>query len=91
MKAENFATSEQDVDRFVGSRVKPEFHDAVAAIRALMKNQAPQATLLISYGIPVWKGKRNLAVISPTKNDITFSFSRGADFDDKMWCFPCHS
>ena len=37
----------------------------------------------ISYGIPAYKGKRMLAVISPTKKDITFAFSRGADFEDK--------
>jgi hypothetical protein len=37
----------------------------------------------ISYGIPVYKGKRSLAVISPTKKGITFAFSRGAEFEDK--------
>jgi hypothetical protein len=75
--------SEQDVDRFVATKVKPELRDVVASIRALMKKQAPQAKLGISYGIPAWRGKRILAVISPTKRDITFAFSRGADFDDK--------
>lgn len=48
-----------------------------------MKKHAPQATLGISYGIPAWKGKRILAVLSPTRKDITFAFSRGADFEDK--------
>jgi hypothetical protein len=76
-------TSEQDVDRFVEAKVKPELHDVVAAIRDLMKKQAPRATLGISYGIPVWKGKQILAVLSPTKKDVTFAFSRGADFEDK--------
>jgi hypothetical protein len=38
---------------------------------------------VISYGIPAWRGKRILAVISPTKKDITFAFSRGAEFEDK--------
>ena len=38
---------------------------------------------LMSYGIPAYKGRRILAVISPTKKDITFSFSRGAEFEDR--------
>ena len=64
-------------------RVLPEFHDVVAMIRQLMREVAPQAEETIAYGIPVWKGKRSLAVLSPTKKDITFAFSRGAEFEDK--------
>ena len=52
-------------------------------IRGLMREVAPNTKEGIAYGIPVWKGKRILAVISPTKKDITFSFSRGAQFEDK--------
>jgi hypothetical protein len=37
---------------------------------------------MISYGIPAFKGRRILAVISPTKKGITLAFSRGAEFDD---------
>jgi uncharacterized protein YdhG (YjbR/CyaY superfamily) len=68
--------SEQNLDRFVATRVKPELRDLVAAICSLMKKHAPQATLGISYGIPVWKGKRILAVLSPTRKDITFAHLR---------------
>ena len=31
----------------------------------------------------MWKKQRGLAVVSPTKKDITFAFSRGAEFEDK--------
>jgi hypothetical protein len=70
------------VDEFVRARVLPELQPVVAMIRALMKACAPDVQELISYGIPAYKGKRILAVISPTKKDITFSFSRGAEFED---------
>ena len=71
------------VDEFVKARVLPEFQPVVAALRELMRKEAPQATETISYGIPAFRVKRIIAVVSPTKKDITFSFSRGADFKDK--------
>jgi len=71
------------VDEFVKARVLPDLWPVVALIRKLMKENAPKAQELISYGIPAYKTARIIAVISPTKNDITFSFSRGAQFDDK--------
>ena len=48
-----------------------------------MREMAPDATESISYGIPAYKRKRTFAVISPTKKDITLSFSRGVQFEDK--------
>jgi hypothetical protein len=71
------------VDNFVKHKVLPEHKDIVAMIRKLMRELAPNAREMIGYGIPVWKGNRILAVISPTKRDITFAFSRGAEFEDK--------
>jgi hypothetical protein len=71
------------VDDFVKTRVLPEFQPIVAMIRELMKDCAPNAKEVISYGIPVYKAKHILAVISPTKKNITFAFSRGAEFEDK--------
>ena len=71
------------VDDFVRTKVLPEFQPIVAVIRELMKECAPDAKEVISYGIPAYKAKRILAVISPTKKDITFAFSRGAEFEDK--------
>jgi hypothetical protein len=71
------------VDDFVKAKVLPELQPIVALIRELMKECAPNVQEVISYGIPAYKGKRILAVISPTKKDITFSFSRGTQFEDK--------
>ena len=71
------------VDEFVQTRVLPQHRDVVALLRSLMRETAPDAQEVISYGIPAWKGKRVLAVISPTRKDITFAFSRGADFEDQ--------
>ncbi len=70
------------VDEFVQAKVLPELQPVVGMIRELMKECAPQAEELISYGIPAYRIKRIVAVISPTKKDITFSFSRGAQFED---------
>jgi hypothetical protein len=71
------------VDDFVKARVLPEFQPVVEMIRGMMKECAPNAQECISYGIPAYRVKRIVAVISPTKKDITFSFSRGAQFEDK--------
>ena len=71
------------VDDFVITKVLPEFYPIVAMIRELMKEYAPEVQEIISYGIPSYRAKRIIAVISPTKKDITFAFSRGADFEDK--------
>lgn len=70
------------VDEFVEAKVLPELHPIVALIRALMKECAPQAQELVSYGLPAYQARRIIAIISPTKKDITFSFSRGAQFED---------
>jgi len=70
------------VDEFVKIKVLPEFHPVVAMIREMMKEYAPEAQELISYGIPSYRVKRIIAVISPTQKDITFAFSRGAEFED---------
>ncbi|MBK9125480.1 MAG: DUF1801 domain-containing protein [Chloroflexi bacterium] len=71
-----------EVDAFVQEKVLPQFHGVVAAIRALMTDAAPDATEYITYGIPAWRMTRIIAVLSPTKKDITLAFSNGADFED---------
>ena len=72
-----------DVDEFVRARVDPKLRPSVALIRRLMKECAPEAQEIISYGIPAYRAKRVIAVISPTKTDITLAFSQGARFRDK--------
>jgi len=71
------------VDEFVQAKVLPQYRDIVATLRALMKEYAPDAKEIISYGIPAYKRRNILAVISPTKKGITLAFSRGAEFEDK--------
>jgi hypothetical protein len=71
------------VDEFVNTKVLPEFREVVAEIRKGMKELAPQAEELITYGIPGYRVTRMIAVISPTKKDITLAFSRGAEMEDK--------
>jgi hypothetical protein len=71
-----------NVDEFVKTRVLPEFQPVVAMLRELLRETAPGAQEEMKYGIPTYKGRRIFAVISPTKKDVTFAFSRGAEFED---------
>lgn len=71
------------VDEFIKYRVQPEHHEIVEKLRELMREVAPNAREVITYGILAWRGNLMLAVISPTKKDITFAFSKGAEFEDK--------
>jgi hypothetical protein len=71
------------VDEFVQAKVLPELRPVVEMLRRLMAESAPDVEEIISYGIPAYRGNRIVAVISPTKKDITFSFSRGAEFEDQ--------
>jgi hypothetical protein len=71
------------VDEFVANKVHPEFRPVVAAIRKVMKESAPDAQEVISYGIPMYGLKRPLAWINPSKTGITFGFRQGASFADR--------
>ena len=71
------------VDEFVETKVLPQYRDIVTMIRGLMRETAPDATEVMAYGIPAYKKKRIFAVVSPNRQGITFSFSRGAQFEDK--------
>jgi uncharacterized protein YdhG (YjbR/CyaY superfamily) len=71
------------VHEFISRRVQPEHREIVQKIRKLMGELAPSATEILTYGILGWKVKRIIAVVSPTRKDITLAFSRGASFEDK--------
>lgn len=77
------ARNDITVDEFVKTKVLPKYQPIVRVLRKLLKKYAPDAKEFMSYGIPNYKGKRGLAVISPAKTHITLAFSRGADFEDK--------
>jgi hypothetical protein len=71
------------VDEFISKRVLPQHRDIVRKLRQLMRELAPGASEVLTYGILAWKVNRIVAVLSPTKKDITLAFSRGASFEDK--------
>jgi uncharacterized protein YdhG (YjbR/CyaY superfamily) len=71
------------VDEFIKHKVQPEHREIVAMLRKSMRETAPKAKEVISYGILAWRGNLILAVVSPTKKDITLAFSKGAEFEDK--------
>lgn len=72
------------VDEFVQTNVLPGLRDVVALIREYMRELAPDAQELISYGMPIYKGKRIFAYLSPSRKDITFGFSRGTLMEDRF-------
>jgi len=72
------------VDEFVQTNVLPGLRDVVALIREYMGELAPDAQEIISYSMPVYKGKRIFAYVSPSRKDITFGFSRGIQMEDRF-------
>ena len=79
------------VDEYVKTKILAQHQDIVKAIRDLMRECAPNAEESIAYGIPVWKARKIFAVITPNKNDITFSFTHGAEFEDKYGLLKGHA
>ena len=77
------SAASKGVDAFVKAKVLPEYRPIVAALRRLMRECVPDAVEGVSYGVPMYKRNRGIAVISPTKKGITFAFSRGAAMADK--------
>ena len=72
------------VDEFVQKKVQPEHRELVAEVRALMRRHAPQAEELISYGIPMYRLKKPIAWITPSRSGITLGFREGTQFKDKF-------
>ncbi|MEV0590615.1 DUF1801 domain-containing protein [Nonomuraea cavernae] len=74
--------SNQAVDEYVRTRVAPAHQPTVEALRELMRQHAPEAQEVITYGSPAWRGNRILAIISVSKTHITLAFERGVEFAD---------
>src|SRR3989442_2831259 len=72
------------VDDYISSKVLPEHRETVAMLRDLVRECAPHAEELVSYGMPVFKARKIFAWISPSAKEITFGFSRGVQFEDKF-------
>jgi hypothetical protein len=77
------ANNDITVDEFVKTKVLPKFQPIVEELRTLIRQTAPELQEVMSYGIPNYRGRRGVAVISPAKTYITLAFSRGAEFEDK--------
>ena len=73
-----------EVDTYVQDKLDPRYHDIVARLRSLFREEAPTATECLTYGSPAWRGARILAVISQSKTHLTFAFERGAEFTDRF-------
>lgn len=75
--------NDMTVDEFVKTKVSPQYQPIVAELRKFIRQTAPNLAEVMSYGIPNYRGRRGVAVISPAKTHITLAFSRGAEFEDK--------
>ena len=71
------------VDEFVELKVHPEHRPVVAAVRSLMKECAPRAEEVISYGMPVYRFNKPFAWISLGKTGISLGFREGKSFEDR--------
>ena len=81
--------SVKSVEEFISKRVQPEYRSLVAEFRKLVKAKFPELKEEMRggteayYGTPAYRYNRIIAVISPSKQGITFAFSKGASFEDK--------
>jgi hypothetical protein len=69
-------------DEFVKTRIRPEQHDIVVRLRALVRESAPDSRELISYDMPCFVKKDIFAYINSSKTHLTFSFVRGTQIND---------
>lgn len=73
------------VDEYVSTKVTPEHQETVAMLRALVRECAPEAEELISYGMPVFRvNAKTLAWILPNPRHVTLGFREGRVFEDKF-------
>lgn len=77
------------VNDFIKTKVLPEYRPIIETFRKLVEDEFPEiseemrAGTEAYYGVPAYRVKRIVAVISPTKKGITFAFSKGAQFGDR--------
>jgi hypothetical protein len=72
------------VDDYVNSKVPLEHRETVAMLRTLVRECAPQAEELISYGMLVFQARKIFAWINPSPKGITLGFSRGLQLEDRF-------
>src|SRR6266567_1460027 len=71
------------VNEYIQLKVQPEYRAVTASLRRLMRETAPHAKELISYGMPCYKRKAIFAYFNASKTGITLSFVHGIEIDDK--------
>lgn len=76
-------------EQFVTERVLPQFRPIVEQFCAQMATLGPEASRRMRggtekyYSVPVYTVTRDIVAISPTKSGVTFSFTYGAEFEDR--------
>ena len=71
-----------EVEAWVRARVSAAQAPILQRLRDLMQDAAPHATEEITYGILGWRVRKVIAVLNPTKRELTFSFAEGARMTD---------
>jgi hypothetical protein len=77
------------IEDFINDKVPLEYRQIVEKFRNLIKTDFPGIKEEMRggtekyYGIPVYRAKRIIISLSPTKKGITFSFADGIQFEDK--------
>ena len=56
--------------------------DALKIIRALVTRHAPDSTLVMKWGQPVWEQNGPFAWLKPAAKHVSFGFWRGAEMND---------
>lgn len=79
------------IEAFIELKVLKEYQPIVAKFRSLVASEFSDLKEEMRggtekyYGVPVYRYKRIIMTLSPTKKGITFSFSEGKKFEDKYY------
>jgi hypothetical protein len=78
----------QSFKRFVETKVQPDLRPIAIKFWQPVAREAPELTPGMRGGtdkyipVPVWRLKRDVMVLSPSREALTISFANGALFDD---------
>jgi hypothetical protein len=78
----------QEFTHFVEAHVQPDLRSTALKFWKLVVREAPELTPGMRGGtekyipVPVWRLKRDVMVLSPSRETLTVSFAKGALFDD---------
>lgn len=79
----------EQLEAFIEQRIEKKYQDIFFRFRTLVFTEFPQLKEEMRggtekyYGVPVYRLKKILITVSPTKKGITFSFAEGKKFEDK--------